>query len=59
MIELLTPKLSHKTKRSKALPAQLQIFIALNYFATGAVLDDTATSHTVWTAILHPALFTV
>lgn len=47
LIDILTPKLSHKTQRSRALPPQLQIFVALNYFATGAVLDDTATTHGV------------
>ncbi|XP_072166106.1 putative nuclease HARBI1 [Diadema setosum] len=39
--------LDRKTERSKALSKELQICIALNFFAKGSIFDDIATSHNV------------
>lgn len=41
----LQNNLEHATKWSKALPASLQLFVALRFFATGSVLDSAATFH--------------
>ena len=45
LINRLEPIIEHPTNRNHALPASLQVFIALRYFATGAVLDDTSCIH--------------
>ena len=45
IIDLLTNELEHPTKRSHALSAPLQVFIALRLYATGSVLDSPATLH--------------
>lgn len=47
LIDLSGPKLNRTIRRTNSLPGQLQMFVALNFFATGAVLDDTATTHGV------------
>ena len=45
VINLIRPLLQHDTQQNQALPPELQVFIALNFYATGAVLDSTATIH--------------
>ncbi|XP_030849444.1 putative nuclease HARBI1 [Strongylocentrotus purpuratus] len=45
VINLIRPLLQHDTQRNQALPPELQVFIVLNFYATGAVLDSTATIH--------------
>ena len=45
IVNLLADRLEHNSRRNHALPADLQVFVALNFFATGAVLDTTATVH--------------
>lgn len=47
LIDLSGPKLNRTIRRTNSLLGQLQMFVALNFFATGAVLDDTATTHGV------------
>ena len=47
LIDLLTDDLRHQSQRNQALSPSLQVFIALNFYATGAVLDSMATIHGV------------
>lgn len=45
LIHLLRIDLEHPTGRSRALPASLQIFLALAFFASGALLTTVGTMH--------------
>ena len=45
IIDLIEESLQPATQRSQALPASLQVFIALHFYATGSVLDDPASLH--------------
>ena len=45
LITKLQNNREYATKRNKALPASLQLFVALRFFATGSVLDSAATFH--------------
>lgn len=47
IIDLLEEELRHPTTRSQALPASLQVFLALAFFASGALLTTIATMHGV------------
>ncbi len=44
LIDILSPYLDHDTKRSHALPASTQIFVALRFYASG-LLRDAKDSH--------------
>lgn len=44
LIDLLRPQLQHPTQRKRAIPVELQVCLALRFYATGSflrVLDDT------------------
>nr|XP_054774032.1 putative nuclease HARBI1 [Lytechinus pictus] len=45
IIDYIGDELKHNTKRSNALTPALQIFVALRFYATGSVLDSSATIH--------------
>lgn len=45
IIELLQGELQHETMRSNALPASLQVFVALRFYGSGSVMDATSTIH--------------
>ena len=45
IINKLAPVLQHPTNRNMALPPSLQVFVALRYFASGSLLDDTSFVH--------------
>ncbi|XP_072182162.1 putative nuclease HARBI1 [Diadema setosum] len=45
IIDNLAGQLEHRTNRSHAVPASLQVFIALRFYATGSVLDNSAAMH--------------
>ena len=45
LINLLQPLLEHPTQRSRAIPPALQVFVALAFFASGALLTTVATMH--------------
>lgn len=47
LIDLLHEDLEHATKRTNALPAPLQVFVALRFYATGSVMDSPASLHGV------------
>ena len=47
VIDLLKARLTPRTKRNHAIPATLQVFIALEYYGKGSVLDTTSTIHGV------------
>ncbi|XP_041464536.1 putative nuclease HARBI1 [Lytechinus variegatus] len=47
IVDMVGDGLEHQTERNHALPASLQVLIALNFFATGAVLDSVGTIHGV------------
>ena len=50
---------NHATARNHALPALLQVMIALNYFATGAVFDSIATVHGVHRSSISRSVHTI
>lgn len=45
IIELIGGDIQRPTQRSFAIPSSLQVFIALRFYATGSVIDATATIH--------------
>ncbi|XP_071500727.1 putative nuclease HARBI1 [Diadema antillarum] len=45
IIDMVGDSLQHDTRRNHALSPSQQIFVALNFFATGAVIDTTSTVH--------------
>ena len=45
IIQMLEGELEHAMRRSHALPAYLQVFVALRFFTTGSVPDSSATIH--------------
>ena len=45
IIQIMEGGLEHATKRSHTLPAHLQVYVVLGFFATGSVLDSSATIH--------------
>ena len=45
--DLIGASLQHETGRNFALSSTLQVLVALNFYATGAVLDSVATIHGV------------
>lgn len=45
IIDLLEARLTHPTRRNHALPASLQVFVALEFYGKGSVLDSTGTIH--------------
>lgn len=45
IIDRLEDRLAHQTARNHALPPSLQVFVALRYYATGSVMDDTRCIH--------------
>ncbi|XP_071496784.1 putative nuclease HARBI1 [Diadema antillarum] len=47
IIDSLAGQLQQETQRNKSLPLSLQVFVALRYYATGAVTDDTSCIHGV------------
>ena len=47
IIDTLPDQLEHPTNRNKALSPSQQVFVALQFFATGSVLDDSSTIHVV------------
>lgn len=47
LIDRLGRHLEHATRRNHAVPANLQVFIALRFYATGSVLDNSAAQHGV------------
>ncbi|XP_072166404.1 putative nuclease HARBI1 [Diadema setosum] len=47
IIDRLAGQLQPETQRNKALSPSLQVFVALQYYATGAVIDDTSCIHGV------------
>lgn len=47
IIAILDTALQPRTARNRAVPPSLQVFIALRFFATGSVLDSSATIHGV------------
>ena len=47
LIDRLGGQLQHNTRRNHAMPPRLQVFIALRFFATGSVLDNSAYHHGV------------
>ena len=47
LIGLLNWDVENKTLRSHAIPPELKVFVALNYFAIGSVLASIATMHRV------------
>ena len=47
IIDSLGGQLEHPTNRNHAVPPSLQIFVALRFYATGSVLDNSATQHGV------------
>ena len=47
LIDRLGGHLEHQTQRNHAVPPSLQVFVALRFFATGSVLDNSASHHGV------------
>ena len=47
LIDRLGGQLEHQTQRNHAVPPSLQVFIALRFYATGSVLDNSAAHHGV------------
>ncbi|XP_063953826.1 putative nuclease HARBI1 [Lytechinus pictus] len=45
IINRLAPYIEHPTRRNSAIPASLQVFITLRYFATGSMLTNTSIIH--------------
>ena len=45
LIDRLGGQLEHQTRRNHAVPPSLQVFVALRFFATGSVLDNSAVHH--------------
>ena len=47
LIDRLGGQLEHQTRRNHAVPPSLQVFVALRFYATGSVLDNSAVHHGV------------
>ncbi|XP_030849805.1 putative nuclease HARBI1 [Strongylocentrotus purpuratus] len=45
LINRLSRRIQHSTRRNHALPPSLQVFVALRFFATGSVMDCTSCIH--------------
>ena len=45
IIDLLSPSLESNTNRSHSIPTDLQVFIALRFYATGCFYSSTATHY--------------
>ena len=45
LIDRLGGQLEHQTRRNHAVPPSLQVFVALRFYATGSVLDNSAVHH--------------
>ncbi|XP_041469638.1 putative nuclease HARBI1 [Lytechinus variegatus] len=47
IIDMISDRLEHRTRRNRALSPSLQVFLSLRYYATGSVMDDTRCIHGV------------